>query len=319
MNKRYLQNGKLDTGYWRDPLWAFLFPKESDRWLTLLRIGLGFQIISYALSLRSDWQYLLAGTGGGLISRDFSEAVLSAQSALIPRLGWFVDLGWYVGLEEGRVLLLAWICLFGAGIFLLVGLFCRPSAIGAWFLHLAAVKSGDLLSYGVDNFATIGLFYLMLSPLPDRFSLDHIWRKNLGNPEFLGFWRRVLQLHLCLIYFFGGLTKCLGKGWWDGSNLWRALVRPPFNVVPPEILVKGKYLFPVLGIAIWLIELGYPFFIWSKRTRFVWVVCVLLMHVGIGLFMGMHLFASIMIILNLAAFGPGILWPGRHVPLVPNN
>src|ERR1051326_5351093 len=117
MNKRYLQNGKLDTGYWRDPLWAFLFPKESDRWLTLLRIGLGFQIISYALSLRSDWQYLLAGTGGGLISRDFSEAVLSAQSALIPRLGWFVDLGWYVGLEEGRVLLLAWICLFGAGIF----------------------------------------------------------------------------------------------------------------------------------------------------------------------------------------------------------
>ena len=80
---------------------------------------------------------------------------------------------------------------------------------------------------GMDNFMTIGLFYLMLLPLPDRFSLD--WRLRAlrpKNPRLLGFWRRVLQLHLCLIYFFSGLTKCLGSGWWDGSNVWRALIRP---------------------------------------------------------------------------------------------
>ncbi len=104
------------------------------------------------------------------------------------------------------------------------------------------------MSYGVDNFMTIGLFYLMLSPLPDRYSLDWRLRKlRPKNPQLLGFWRRVLQLHLCVIYFFSGLTKCLGSGWWDGSNVWRALIRPPFNVIDPEILVRWKYLFPVDG------------------------------------------------------------------------
>jgi hypothetical protein len=30
------------------------------------------------------------------------------------------------------------------------------------------------------------------------------------------------------------------------------------------------------------------------------------MHVGIGLTMGMYLFAFIMVVLNIAAFGPGL-------------
>jgi len=38
------------------------------------------------------------------------------------------------------------------------------------------------------------------------------------------------------------------------------------------------------------------------------------MHAGIGSVMGMYLFASVMILLNLAAFGPGILWSERGRP-----
>ena len=35
---------------WRKRLTDFLFPDESDEWLTLLRLGLGLQIVLYALS-----------------------------------------------------------------------------------------------------------------------------------------------------------------------------------------------------------------------------------------------------------------------------
>jgi hypothetical protein len=39
------------------------------------------------------------------------------------------------------------------------------------------------------------------------------------------------------------------------------------------------------------------------------------MHVAIGLTMGMYLFALIMIVLNLAAFGPGLgIWPDKTAP-----
>src|SRR5213075_2186087 len=156
---------------------------------------------------------------------------------------------------------------------------CRLSAILAWLLHLCAAKTGGFVSYGVDNFMTIGLFYLMLSPLPDRYSLD--WRlRELRpkDPHLLGFWRWVLQLHLCIIYFFSGLTKCLGSGWWDGSNIWRSLIRPPFNVIG-------------------LLETGYPFFIWNNKTRGVWLICICGMHILIGLTMGMWLFSLVMIVL----------------------
>jgi hypothetical protein len=289
----------------------FLFPPETDKWLAVLRIGLGLQVTVYALFLRSDWHYLFAGTGKGLVSRELGEAIISFESPFIPKLGWLIALGGYVNIGEETVLSIAWVCLLMAGCCLLLGVFCRGAAIIAWFLHLCAAQSGGLLAYGADNFMTMGLFYLMLSPLPDRFSLDHwLVKTKPKDPQLLGFWRRLLQVHLCLVYFFGGLGKSLGSGWWDGSNLWRALTRPPFDMISPDNLLRFKYLLPVLGVSIVLIELGYVFFIWMKRTRFVWLVGIVGMHIAIGLTMGMYLFALVMIVLNLAAFGadPGVLF-----------
>jgi hypothetical protein len=40
-----------------------------------------------------------------------------------------------------------------------------------------------------------------------------------------------------------------------------------------------------------------------KKTRPIWLVCILAMHAAIGLMMGLYLFALVMIVLNLAAFG----------------
>ena len=290
----------------------WFFPASSDCWLSILRIGLSLQLIFYTFSLRADWLSLLAGSGRGFVSRDLAEALLSLESPIVPRLGWLVVAGKQLGLNEATVLDLSWYCLTLASAFLLIGLFCRPMAIASWFLHLGSVKSGGLASYGVDALTTTGLFYLMLSPLPDRLALDYLWRKKLSNPQLLGFWRRVLQLHLCLIYFSSGLSKALGRDWWNGTNLWRALTRPPFDLISADILVRFKYFLPVSGMAVWLLEIGYPFFIWRRQIRRPWLIAVLLMHVGIGIAMGMYLFASIMIVLNLAAFGPGVLWADKN-------
>lgn len=287
----------------RTRLLEFLFPAETDHWLATLRIGIGVQVFLSSMSLRNDWTFLLSVT-----VRRLAEALLSSESHFIPRLGWFVNLGEKVGVDENRLLFAAWACLLVAGCGLVIGFASRASAIGAWFLHLCAAKSGGFVSYGMDSFMTIALFYLMLSPLPDQYSLD--WRlRDLRpkEPHLLGFWRRVLQLHLCVIYFFSGLAKCLGSGWWNGSSVWRALIRPPFNVVSPEILVTFNYVLPLAGILICLLEFGYPFFIWNTKTRKLWLFGVCTMHVVIAVAMGMYLFSLVMIVLNLAAFGPGLV------------
>jgi hypothetical protein len=232
-----------------------------------------------------------------------------------------VTLAAHAGVDENHLLFAAWAWLLLAGCSLVIGFASRASAISAWFLHLCAAKSGGFVSYGMDNFVTIALFYLMLSPLPDRCSID--WRlRDLRphDPQLLGFWRRVLQLHLCVIYFFSGLAKCLGSGWWNGSSVWRALIRPPFNVIDPEILVRCKYLFPLAGILICVLEFGYPFFIWSTRTRKIWLLSVCALHVAIAITMGMYLFSLVMIVLNVAAFGTGLFREqGKHIRLQPET
>src|SRR5262249_40954895 len=260
------------------------------------------------LSLRSDWLQLFAGEGGGLISRDLTEVLVTAENVFTPRLGWIVAVGNYFGLDQYPILWFVWWCLFCGALCLLAGIFCRPAALLVWFLHLCTTNSATLFSYGVDNFASIGLFYLMLAPLPDQWSLDaRIRHSTQKNHRVQGFHRRVLQMHMCLIYFFGGIAKSVGVGWWNGTSLWRALTRPPFNLISPDLLIVGKNILPVLGILVCVLETCYPFFIWPRKTRPVWFGFIICMHLIIGIAMGMYLFALIMVVLNAAAFGPGLM------------
>src|SRR5437762_3875654 len=144
----------------------------------------------------------------------------------------------------------------------------------------------------------------MLSPLPHHLALDSSRRKwPAKNAQLQSFWQRVLQLHLCVIYFFSGLTKLLGSGWWNGESLWRALTRPPFDMVSSEVLIRVKYLFIPLGLGICLLETSYPIFIWLRRTRLIWLVVIIAMHGAIAVLMGLSLFGLIMGVLNIAAFG----------------
>jgi uncharacterized membrane protein YphA (DoxX/SURF4 family) len=284
----------------------FLLTRQSSIWLTILRIGLGLQVLCYGLSLRGDWLELLGQENQGLIRRDLAEAILSARSPFIPRIGWIVDFGAHLGLSEATVLWAVWTVLMFAALLVVIGLFCRISSAVVWLLYLCTAKSAELLSYGVDNFTIIGLFYLTIAPLPDSMALDARWRGiPTRNPTLHGLHRRVLQFHMCIIYFFGGISKCAGRGWWNGVSLWRALTRAPFDTIPPEILIRASFILLVAGILVCVMEATYPIFIWPRKTRFLWFAGVLGMHVGIGLMMGMYLFASVMIVLNLATFGPG--------------
>jgi Vitamin K-dependent gamma-carboxylase len=282
----------------------WFFGGTTDNWLAALRIGLGLQLVLYCIISRADWRQMFALQPGSFVTRDLTEALVTLGSTLVPRVSWFISAGEFIGLSEATVLWVVWSVLLAAGLCLVAGIFCRSSAIAAWFLHLSAIKSSALLSYGVDNFTSIGLFYLMLSPLPDHLALDSRWRKRPPkNTQLQSLWQRVLQLHLCVIYFFSGLTKLLGNGWWNGESLWRALTRPPFDMVSSEVLIHGKYLFIPLGLGICLLETSYPIFIWLRRTRLIWLVGIIAMHGAIAVLMGLYLFGLIMAVLNVAAFG----------------
>ena len=144
----------------------FFFAREGDGWLTVLRVGLGLQFALFCLSLRADWTALFGFSGSGFVSSELSDLLASATSPVLPKLGWLLVPAQRIGLTDNSTLFLIWIVLLAAACSLTVGFWCRPCAMAAWFLHLCLANSRTVLAYGVDEFMTIGMFYLMLSPLP---------------------------------------------------------------------------------------------------------------------------------------------------------
>jgi hypothetical protein len=95
------------------------------------------------------------------------------------------------------------------------------------------------------------------------------------------------------------------------------LIRPPFDLIPSQTLIHAQPILLVTGIVVCLLELTYPVLIWPKRTRLICLAAIVGMHVGIGLTMGLHLFSLVMIVLNLAAFAPGVWTLGKEKMALP--
>lgn len=213
---------------------------------------------------------------------------------------------------------------------LAAGWHTRACAIAAFALDILFIHAAGGLLYGADIFIHIAFFYLVFMPSGDAFSLDARAGRRVNRPSVAaGLTRRLLQLHLVIVYVSSGIEKSLGLQWWNGDAVWRAIAlpafrRPAYLKIDLSTLAHAPWIPLASGWLVLLVETGYGVFIWRRRTRLVWLCLALGMHAFIGVFLGMALFAAIMALLNLAAFGPEALediaaWRQRRAPAAPGT
>ena len=160
------------------------------------------------------------------------------------------------------------------------------------------------MTYGMDMFHHISLFYCAIMPVGNSLSLDQLrTKKKILSSQEAGVSRHLLQLHLCIMYTSSGFEKAAGVQWWNGEAIWRSVMLPTFHNFDMAWLAQVPWLAMFLGWGILVIEIGYSIFVWIPRIRLLAIVAILLMHIMIGIFLGLQLFAIIMMILNLGAFG----------------
>ncbi len=192
------------------------------------------------------------------------------------------------------------VCAFG----LLLGWYTRIWAILCYLLHYVIMGTIPMFTYGVDIFLHISLFYIMLMPVGKAFSLDTFLGRLTTDPHWsVTLSIRVLQLHLCLVYFSAGYEKMLAPEWWDGNVIWRALVQPSFNQFELTWLAWTPVIPMVLGWFTMIVEVGYVVGMWIRKVRVFWLAGIVSLHLGIMLFLGLYCFGLIMIILSVSAFG----------------
>lgn len=280
---------------------AFFFKPDTSNYqfLVFFRISISLLALLHFLSVWPDFQAMFGKYG--IIPADVQEIMGFPFQISLPDIITFFE-GW--GMSEGTTIVLFQVTFIVAALALCFGFLTRGAAALLLFLQLAMIHGADLYVYGVDNFTTSSLFYLILFPAGRFYSLDQRLWPHRGETNLTPY-RRVFQLHVCMVYFFAGLSKSLGPNWWNGEAIWKSMHLPGANDtfdLNLSILADYPWMAMLLGCSILAIETLYPIFVWIPRTRKAWVLLTVGMHLGIGFVLGLYFFAAIMIFWNLTAF-----------------
>ena len=193
---------------------------------------------------------------------------------------------------------------------LTIGLFSRITSILGCIIALAYCNRLTGAWFGLDQINAFIAMYLMLGDCGGAYSVDR-WlarrRGNEGPPQptiGTNIAVRLLQVHMCIIYLFGGIGKMQGDSWWDGSATWMSIASLEYQSIDVTWLVRYRWLLALMTHITVFWETFYCFLVWPKLTRPIVLALAVIVHGGIALFLGMKTFGLAMIIGNLVFVSP---------------
>jgi len=285
----------------KSKLHTFFFKEDETKgtFIAFFRVGTCAFILIHLMSIILDFSKLFGKQG--IIPHDIRNFLTSDYLISFSKIVAFFE-GY--GISENIIIngFLATFIFFLLA--LMLGVCTRFSALITLFLY-KAIYSG-MYTYGIDAFVVTSLFYLFIFPSGYFYSIDNMLfkkrsRKNLNVTLF----KRLLQFNVCMVYFYAGASKMMGITWWNGEAIWKSLhlwsANATFNF-DYTWLAEHSYILVVMGWGVLIIETLYPFFIWSAKTRKIWLTGTLLMHVGIGLLLDLYFFAAFLMFWNVTAF-----------------
>jgi hypothetical protein len=216
---------------------------------------------------------------------------------------------WYV--ESPALLWLLHVLALVVFAALMVGFYTRAAAVLAAVITLSYCHRLAGALFGLDQVNGMLAIYLLVGPCGAAYSLDQ-WLANrkLQRPAdprpsiSANVAVRLIQLHMCVIYLFGGIGKMRGELWWDGSACWFAIANYEYQSLDLTWLVRFPFLIALATHVTVFWETFYPFLVWSRVTRPIALATAVLVHGGIALFLGMPTFGLAMLIGNLAFVAP---------------
>lgn len=186
-----------------------------------------------------------------------------------------------------------------------IGLFTRITTPLAWFMTLMVCHRQTGALFGLDQVVMMLSMYLMICPCGDVYSLDARRLGLVAQPKLANnIATRLLQLHLCIIYLFGGLSKLRGDFWWEGSAMWWSVVNYEYQSLDITWLGLSPMVIATLTHVTLFWETFYPALIWPRLTRPLVLAMAVMVHGGIALALGMPTFGFMMIVANLIFISP---------------
>jgi hypothetical protein len=197
-----------------------------------------------------------------------------------------------------------------AAMLLTLGLFTPLAAMVSLLGLVSAANRAPLNTFGLDDTLGMLLVSLAVGPSGARLSLDArlLGGQGRGAPSVrANVALRLLQVHLCVVYFFSGCGKLFGASWWEGTALWGAAANAQYRTLDLTWLARHPLAVNAITLVTLFWEVAYAALVWPRLTRPVFLAMAVAVHLGIGLAMGMMEFGLAMIVANLA-FVPVNAW-----------
>ena len=273
------------------------FRPVSPRPLAGLRVGLPLLLLIHLVWLSND--FLSLHGSRGIIPWELTDLL---RDPWVPGLPTLARAFLPLGLSEHAAVTLLLSGYAGSLLSLALGIHTRLSAFLAWGLHLSLVTSAFASYYGVDQLANSFLFYLFVFPSGRAFRFTSRPASPRREESIPVGCLRVMQVHLCVIYLAAGLDKAKGSQWWNGEAIWQTVSQPVFSTFDLSALARHPWIPMVAGWGTLVVEVGYAFLVWPRRTRKVWCFATIGLHLSTCLFMGLVFFSSVMILLTSCLF-----------------
>jgi len=212
---------------------------------------------------------------------------------------------WYFATTTPELRLAAAIVAIVAAAALTVGLATPVAAWVSLAALVSAVNRAPLNVFGFDDILGMLLISMVIGPAGAAWSLDRwLWPEADGAPSIrANVAIRLLQVHLCVVYFFSGCGKLLGGSWWEGMAIWGSVANVQYRTCDLTWMAGHTWLLNLLTLGTLFWEVGYAALVWPRLTRPLVLAMAVFVHLGIGLAMGMMEFGLTMIVANMAFAG----------------
>src|SRR3954447_26633220 len=152
-----------------------------------------------------------------------------------------------------------------------VGLWTRVTSVLALIVAISFVHRVPAALFGLDQINAMLTLYLALGPSGRALSLDRLLATRRGAPASpatpsvsANLAQRLIQVHMCVIYFFAAISKLQGPAWWDGEAMWRAFANLEYQSADMTWLAWHPWLINLVTHLSVLWEISFCVLIWKR-------------------------------------------------------
>lgn len=270
---------------------TFWFRPADPYMLGIIRLLTGWMLVYNLLVWGSDFDAFF-----GIHSLQSLQTILEFQANAPVYSFWY-----YV--PEAWLHTVHWTCV-GVSFLFFVGAGTRITSVAAYAITISYSQRVLVANFGLDQILGLLCLYLAVGPSGACLSVDALirrWRSRRRNEKYqlrrsstARIALRLIQIHVCVIYFWAGFAKLKGESWWTGEAFWQVLANMEYQTWDMTWMAWFPWLPYLLAHVTVAWEVSFCVLIWNRRVRPLLLLIGAGMHFGIGAFLGMWTFGLIM-------------------------